>query len=156
VIKFWLFVHLFGLVMLAAGVGVANLSGIMMGKTESPSLLAMWSKINYKAEHVATLPGALLLLVGGTILVDKIGYEYSALWISAAYVLWVIAVGLGAGVLGRHAHKIHRIASREAASGAEVSIEAVALARSPIGPVVGNLLNLIILAFLYLMIAKPT
>jgi uncharacterized membrane protein len=156
VTKFWLFVHLVGLVMLAAGVGVANLSGIMMGKTDSPGMLAMWSKVNYKVEHIATLPGALLLIVAGTILVDDLGYDYSALWISAAYVLWVIAVGLGAGVLGRHAHKIHRIASREAASGAEVSIEAVALARSPIGPVVGNLLNLIILVFLYLMIAKPS
>jgi uncharacterized membrane protein len=155
VIKFWLFVHLFGLVVLAAGVGVANLSGIMMSRTDSPSLIAMWSKINLRAEHVATLPGALLLLVGGTALVHEIGYDFGATWISAAYALWVVAVALGAGVLGRHAHKIHAIASSEVAAGAEVSTDAARLARSPVGPVVGNLLNLIVLVFLYLMIAKP-
>jgi len=30
------------------------------------------------------------------------------------------------------------------------------LARSPVGPVVGNLLNVIVLVFLYLMIVKPS
>ncbi|MDX6550865.1 MAG: hypothetical protein QOJ31_1549, partial [Gaiellales bacterium] len=77
-------------------------------------------------------------------------------WIVSAYVLWVIAVFLGGGVLGRHAHRIHRLARDEVAAGVEVSTTAAKLARSPLGPVVGNLLNLIILAFLYLMIVKPS
>jgi uncharacterized membrane protein len=154
--NFWLFLHLTGLVLLAAGVGVANLSGIMMSKADSPVMIAMWSKLNFRAEHVAILPGALLLIVAGTVLVHKDGYDYSATWVVSAYVLWVIAVLLGAGVLGRRAHQIHRVASEEAASGAEVSTRAAAIARSPVGPIVGNVLNLIVLVFLYLMIVKPS
>jgi uncharacterized membrane protein len=155
-INFWLFVHLTGLVLLAAGVGVANLSGFMMSKTDSPQLLAMWSKLNFRAEHVAILPGALLLIVAGSILVDREGFDYSATWVVSAYVLWVISVVLGGVVLGRHTHRIHRAASEEVKQGLTVSTEAVKLARSPVGPVVGNLLNLIVLVFLYLMIVKPS
>jgi uncharacterized membrane protein len=155
-INFWLFVHLTGLVLLAAGVGVANLSGFMMSKTDSPQLLAMWSKLNFRAEHVAILPGALLLIVAGSILVDREGFDYSATWVVSAYVLWVISVLLGGVVLGRHTHRIHRAASEEVKQGLTVSTEAMKLARSPVGPVVGNLLNLIVLVFLYLMIVKPS
>jgi uncharacterized membrane protein len=156
VIHFWLFLHLTGLVLLAAGVGIANLSGIMMSKTESPQLLAMWSKVNFRSEYIATLPGALLLIVAGTVLVHKEGIDYGATWIVSAYVLWVIAVLLGGGVLGRHAHRIHHLATREVEQGVTVSDAAMKLARSPVGPVVGNVLNLILLTFLYLMIVKPS
>jgi uncharacterized membrane protein len=143
-------------VLLSAGVGVANVSGIMMGKTDSPTMLAMWSKLNFRAEHFATLPGALLLIVAGTVLVDKEGIDFGATWVVSAYVLWVVAVFLGAGVLGRHAHRIHHAAIKEVEAGAQISTEAMALARSPVGPIVGNLLNVIVLLFLYLMIVKPS
>jgi len=69
VTNFWLFVHLIGLVILAAGVGTANLSGILLSKAESPAMLAMWSGINIRAERLMILPGALVLIVAGTILV---------------------------------------------------------------------------------------
>ena len=154
-IRFWLFIHFVGLLFLAAGVGIANLSGIMMGKSSTPSMLAMWSKLNHRIEYIATLPGALILLVAGTILVHKEGYAYSTHWIVSAYILWLIAVFLGAVVLGRHAQRIHVLAEAEVAAGDEVSTQAAALARSPRGPVVGNLLNVIVLLFLYLMIYKP-
>jgi uncharacterized membrane protein len=154
-IRFWLFVHFVGLLLLAGGVGIANLSGIMMGKSSTPSMLAMWSKLNHTIEYIATLPGALILLVAGTLLVHKEGYAYSTTWILSAYVLWLIAVFLGAAVLGRHARRIHTLAEAEVAAGDELSTQAAALARSPLGPVVGNLLNVIVLLFLYLMIFKP-
>jgi len=48
VTNFWLFVHLIGRAILAAGVGTANLSGILLAKTESPAMLAMWSGINIR------------------------------------------------------------------------------------------------------------
>jgi uncharacterized membrane protein len=155
-IRFWLFTHFVGLVLLAAGVGIANLSGIMMGKSSTPTMLAMWSRLNHRIEHIATLPGALILLVAGTILVHKEGYAYSTTWIVSAYVLWLVAVFLGAVVLGRHARRIHALAEAEVAAGDQVSTQAAALARSPLGPVVGNLLNVIVLLFLYLMIFKPS
>lgn len=153
--NFWLFVHLTGLVILAAGVGTANLSGILLSKAESPTMLAMWSGINIRAERLMILPGALVLLVAGTILVHEEGRSYGAFWITAAYVLWVVAVFLGAVVLGRHAHQIHHLATEEQAAGAETSTTALALARSPKGPAVGMSLNVIVIVFLALMVFKP-
>jgi uncharacterized membrane protein len=153
--NFWLFIHFVGLVLLAAGVGAANLSGIQLGKTDSPRMLAMWSGINIRAERFLILPGALVLIVAGTILVHEEGRSYGAAWISAAYVLWVVAVFLGGVVLGRHAHRINHLAGEEVAAGAETSTTAMALARSPKGPAVGMTLNVIILVFIGLMVFKP-
>lgn len=154
--EFWLIAHFVGLTLLAAGVGVTNLSGIMAAKTTDPRMIVMWSRLNFKGEHIAILPGALLLLIAGTALVHEVGYDFGALWISAAYALWLVAVFLGAGVLGRHAKRMRRAAEAEIEQGVEVSVEAARIARSPIGPIFGNVLNLILLVFLYLMVAKPT
>ena len=151
----WLVVHFAGLVLLAAGIGVANVSGIQLGKTDSPRLLVMWSGLNIGAERVLILPGALVLLVAGTALVHEEGRSFGAAWIAGAYVLWVVAVFLGAGVLGRHAHEINRLAQDEVASGAETSTASAALARSAKGPAVGMTLNVIVIAFLVLMVFKP-
>ena len=153
--SFWLFVHLIGLVLLAAGVGIANLSGIMMSKAEAPGMIAMWSKLNLRAEHMATLPGALILLIAGSVLVHRDGYDYTATWVVSAYALWGVAVFLGAVVLGRHARRIHQLATDEVAAGVEVSTTAAKLARSPLGPVAGNLLNVIVVVFLFLMVVRP-
>jgi hypothetical protein len=155
VTNFWLFVHLTGLVILAAGIGTANLSGILLSKTDSPAMLAMWSGINIRAERMLILPGALVLLVAGTILVHEEGRSYGAFWITAAYILWVVAVFLGAVVLGRHAHQIHHLATQEQAAGVETSTTAAALARSSKGPAVGMSLNVIVVVFLALMVFKP-
>ena len=153
--NFWLFVHLTGLVLLAGGVGAANLSGVMMSKADSPRLLVMWSGINMGAERMFILPGALVLIVAGTALVHEEGRSYGAPWIAAAYVLWVVAVFLGGVVLGRHAHAINHLASEEAAAGTETSTAAAALARSPKGPAVGMTLNVIVFVFIALMVFKP-
>jgi len=153
--NFWLFIHLTGLVILAAGVGTANLSGILLSKADSPKMLAMWSDINIRAERMLILPGALVLLIAGTILVHEEGRSYGAFWITAAYILWVVAVFLGAVVLGRHAHQIHHLAIEEEAAGVETSITARALAQSPKGPAVGMTLNVIVVVFLALMVFKP-
>ena len=134
-INFWLFVHLTGLVLLAAGVGVANLSGIMMSKTDSPNCSRCGASSTSRRAR-GDLPGALLLIVAGSILVDTEGFDYSATWVVSAYVLWVISVVLGGVVLGRHTHRIDHAASEEVKQGLTVSTEAVKLARSPFGPVV--------------------
>jgi uncharacterized membrane protein len=153
--NFYFVAHMFGLVLLSAGIGIANLSGIRTGMAKKSSEIAMWSGINHKTEHVATLPGALILLVTGVLMVDDRGFDFGAFWISAAFALWVLAVILGAGVLGRHSKKVHRAASEAAAAGREDDEAVVQLSTGPLGPIVGNLLNLIMIAFLYLMVYKP-
>lgn len=153
--NFLFFAHMFGLVLLAAGVGIANYSGIMTGSSKRSSDIALWSGVNHRIEFIATLPGALILLITGTLMVDDRGFSYSDGWVSAAYALWIAAVVLGAGVLGRHSKQVHRSATEAVAAGREDDEELIRLSSGPLGPVVGNALNLIILAFLYVMVYKP-
>jgi uncharacterized membrane protein len=155
VTNFLFFLHMLGLVILAAGIGLANFSGIKTGSSKRSSDIALWSGVNHRSEHIATLPGALLLLISGTLMVDDRGYDFGAAWISAAYALWLLAVVLGAGVLGRHSKKVHRAANDAVAAGRETDEELIKLSSGPLGPIVGNLLNLIVLAFLWVMIYKP-
>jgi uncharacterized membrane protein len=153
--NFLFFAHMLGLVVLAAGVGIANYSGIMTGKSQRSSDIALWSGVNHRSEYVATLPGALILLVTGTLMVDDRGFGFGDTWVSAAYALWILAVVLGAGVLGRHSRKVHRAAKEAVAAGRETDEALIKLSSGPLGPVVGNLLNLVVLAFLYVMVYKP-
>lgn len=153
--NFLFIAHMFGLVMLAAGVGMANYSGIMTGKSKRSSDIALWSGVNHRIEYIATLPGALILLISGTLMVDDRGFSFSDGWVSAAFTLWLLAVVLGTGVLGRHSKKVHRAASEAAAAGREDDEELIRLSSGPLGPIVGNLLNIIVLAFLYVMVYKP-
>ncbi|MCW2928702.1 MAG: putative integral rane protein [Thermoleophilia bacterium] len=151
----YFFAHMVGLVLLAAGIGVANYSGIMVGVAKRSSEIALWSRVNYRIEHIATLPGALVLLVSGILMVEDRGYSFGDAWITAAFGLWVLAVVIGAGVLGRHAKKVHRAATEAVAAGREDDPEVIRLSSGPLGPILGNLLNLIVVAFLYVMIYKP-
>ncbi|MCW2921051.1 MAG: hypothetical protein JWL76_925 [Thermoleophilia bacterium] len=153
--NFLFFAHMFGLAMLAAGVGVANYSGIMAGTSKRSSDIALWSGVNHRIEFIATLPGALVLLISGTLMVDDRGFSYDMGWVTAAYVLWVAAVVLGAGVLGRHSKRVHRSATEAVAAGRETDEALIRLSSGKLGPIVGNLLNLIIIAFLYVMVYKP-
>lgn len=153
--NFLFLAHMFGLVMLAAGVGVANYSGIMTGTSKRSSDIALWSGVNHRIEFIATLPGALILLVSGTLMVDDRGFAFDMGWVTAAYVLWVAAVVLGAGVLGRHSKRVHRAATEAVAAGRESDEALIELSSGKLGPIVGNLLNLIIIAFLYVMVYKP-
>ncbi|MCW2974596.1 MAG: hypothetical protein JWN72_2869 [Thermoleophilia bacterium] len=153
--NFAFFAHMFGLVMLAAGVGVANYSGIMIGRSATASSVALWSQVNHRIEYMATLPGALILLLSGTYMVDDRGFGFGDVWVGAAYALWLLAVVVGAGVLGANARGLHRAATAAVAAGHEDDADVLARSNSPIGPVLGNVLNVIVVAFLYLMVYKP-
>ncbi len=69
--------------------------------------------------------------------------------------LWFVATGLGTGVLGPFLRRIHERAAQLEADGVESSAELQAMASAPRGAITGNVLHLIILAFLYLMVFKP-
>ena len=52
---------------------------------------------------------AVLLLVFGILLVGEAGYEHSQLWVSLAYVVWLISLVLGAGVYPAMVKKVHEV-----------------------------------------------
>lgn len=151
-----LFLHILGALLIAAGAGVGGATGIAMTRTDSVRAIGLLARVARRAERIVIVPGALLTIVFGTWLVAKYDFhDFDEAWISGAYVLWVVAMGLGTGVLGPFLRRIDERAAQLEAEGVETSAELRAMASAPRGMITGNALHLVILALLYLMVFKP-
>lgn len=150
-----LILHILGAFLIVAGAGTSTVLGIAGGRTISTRQLGMAASLQLAAERFVIVPGALLAIVFGSWLVGEGGHDFGAAWVSASYVLWVIALGLGTGVLVPHARRVRDAAARLVAEGVEESDALRAEFDTPRARGVGMLLNVIILVFLYLMVARP-
>jgi uncharacterized membrane protein len=153
--------HFLGVVLIAGGAGVGIATGIAMPRTDSVRTIASMSKLAVRAEHFATTPGALLTLITGTwFIADDSGevfqqFDLDETWLWLSYVLWVVAVLLGEGVLARFYQGLQRRAETLQAQGIETSEELRIAASSRTGPVTGAVLTLLLLVFIYLMVFQP-
>ena len=143
-------------IVLAGGAGVGMASGIVMSRTDDVRTIGALSRVAERVEHFVTSPGALVTLVTGTwLLVDFDFFDVGQTWLWLAYVLWVVAVALGEGVLAPHNKRLHLEAEALARAGIERSAELQRAAASPRGTVTGLVLTLLLLVFVYLMVVKP-
>jgi uncharacterized membrane protein len=150
-----LFLHLVSVGLLIAGAGISTATGIAMGKTGNTTIVGALARLGSSVEYFVTVPGAVGAIVFGTWLVDEAGYDFGETWISAAYVIWIIAIGIGTGVLGRHAKQVARMAAELRLNGVDESEELRAEAGKPIISILGMLEVVFIVLFLWLMTAKP-
>ena len=151
-----LFLHILGAFLLVAGASVSTAAAIAATRTTSVRAIGLLTRVALRAELLTIIPGALLAIVFGSWLVQHLdAYDFDEAWISGAYVLWVVALGLGTGVLSPFTRRVGRRADQLEAEGTETSEELRALASAPRGAITGTVLNVIILAFLYLMVFKP-
>ncbi len=153
--KTWLFLHILGVFMIVGGAGVATALGVKMSKSRRTQTIADMSGLSIVAERYVITPGAVLALVAGTFLVHKTGRDFGEFWIVAAYVLWVVAITIGWAVLGRHSSRLHRHANELLAKGVEEDDALTKEAAAPVGPVFGAVQNVILIAFIYLMVVRP-
>ena len=150
-----LFLHLVAVALLIAGFAVSTATGIGMSRTSDTKLIGTLARVSSTAEYVVTIPGAIGAIVFGTWLVDEAGFDFGEAWIVAAYVMWGIAVTMGAGVLGPHGRGVARRAAVLVADGVHESEELRAEAGKPAIAALGMLEVAFIVAFLWLMVAKP-
>jgi uncharacterized membrane protein len=153
--KTWLFLHILGVFLIVGGAGVATALGIKMSKSRSTRTIAEMSSLSIAAERYVITPGAVLALVAGTFLVHKAGHEFSEFWVVAAYILWIAAITIGWAVLGRHSSRLNRHANELLAKGVEEDDALAKEAAAPVGPVFGAVQNVILIAFIYLMVVRP-
>jgi uncharacterized membrane protein len=153
--KTLLFLHILGVFLIVGGAGVATALGIKMSKSRRAQTIADMASLSIAAERYVITPGAILALVAGTFLVHRSGHQFNEFWIIAAYVLWVTAITIGWAILGRHSARLHRRATELLASGVQEDDELQKEAAAPVGPVFGAVQNVILLAFIYLMVVKP-
>lgn len=150
-----LFLHLLSAGLLIAGEGVAMATGIGMSRTSDTKTLGMLAGLTVKAERFALIPGAIGAIVFGSWLVDEAGYDFGDAWLVVAYVLWAIAFVVGAFVLGPHGRKVAQHAAALVEDGVTESEELQAEATRPVMTMLGMLNATIIVAFLFVMAAKP-
>ena len=153
--KTWLFLHILGVFLIVGGASVATALGIKMSKSRSARTIAEMSSLSIAAERYVITPGAILALVAGTFLVHKSGHQFDEFWIIAAYVLWIVALTIGWVILGRHSSRLNSHANELLAKGVEEDDALAKEAAAPVGPVFGALQNVILIAFIYLMVVRP-
>ena len=153
--KTLLFLHLLGVFLIVGGAGVATALGIKMSKSRSPRTIADMASLSIVAERYVITPGAILALVAGTFLVHRSGHQFDEFWVIAAYILWVVAITIGWAILGRHSARLNRHANELLAKGVDEDDELAKEAAAPVGPVFGAAQNVILIAFIYLMVVRP-
>jgi len=149
-----LFLHIVSVLLLVAGAGISTVLGIASTKTSNTKLLTGFCGLSAKGEYFVTVPGALGAIIFGTWLAEDGNWEYTG-WLVAAYILFAIALGIGSGVLGRHARRVAGKARELVDQGVTESEELQREAASPVVSTLGMVEIAILIAFVYLMVAKP-
>ena len=139
---------------LVGGAATSTALGIASTKTSSTKVLGAFAGLSAKVEHFVTIPGALGTIIFGTWLVRDGNWAIKG-WLIAAYVLFVVALGIGGGVLGRHSQQVARKAGELIGQGVTESEELQREAAAPRIQVLGMIEIVIIISFIYLMIGKP-
>jgi TRAP-type C4-dicarboxylate transport system permease large subunit len=150
----YLFLHIFGAFMIAAGGTMGEVMVAALRRTRNPrmalALLGAASRI-----PMMTIPGSILAIVFGSLLVLQGGYSFGEMWINVAYVGWLAAVGLSLAVIGPRLRGLAEVASRENAAGREDSAEFAQAAADPMLRMMIHVESGLLVLFLYLMVFKP-
>lgn len=150
-----LILHILGAFLMVGAAGVSTAAGVMAGRTASPRGMMLLLDLSYRAERFGTLPGALLSIVFGSWLVTEEDFSFGDPWVSAAYTLWLIVLAVDFAYLMPFNRKVRARAAELAGQGMESSEELRAMAAAPAAAVVGVLLDLSFIVFLYLMVVRP-
>ncbi|RLT28251.1 MAG: DUF2269 family protein [Chloroflexi bacterium] len=150
----YLFLHILGAFMIVGGSTLGEgLTAGMKRSTNAHTLLALSSVAS--RIPMMTVPGALLAIIFGTLMIPLYGFSHSAIWINISYTLWIISAVLSVAVLGPAMRNMHALAQRDAAAGTEASAELLAAVKSPRFGMTVHTLSLLVLIFLVLMVFKP-
>ncbi len=94
-------------------------------------------------------------MFGTWLVADYPLYSFDEAWISAAYVIWILALAIGTGFLTPHAAKIRDRARALVADGVEESEELRQEAAAPLPQWAGVLLDVLIVVAIFLMVVRP-
>ncbi len=151
--EWFLFGHILGAFLLLAAAGLTTGAAIAAGRSRHAPTVAALLDLQLWSERVVTSAGALLVFIFGTLLVDESGHEFSEAWISAAYALLIVGLALDHAVYLRWVRRAREAARRAGDGPVPEELRRTLSERAP--ALVGALLDVSWLVFLWLMIAKP-
>lgn len=149
-----LVLHILGVIVMAFGTGVGFLSTLAAGSSPDLRTIAGTARLETIGGRVTSF-AAIVVLAMGIWLVIETTHEFSEAWLSASFALFIVAMGLGGGVMARHARRVGQSAEAALARGEVTNAEVQAEFTAPMARVVGAVLLLIYVVFIYLMVAKP-
>jgi uncharacterized membrane protein len=146
--------HILGVVIMGFGSGTAMLASLSAGSRPDVSAILTASRLELLGGRVTSYAAVVVALLG-TWLVIEGDFDFAAAWISAAYALWFVLMGIGGGVLARHSRNVMAAALEAQQRGEQTSDALIAQFRSPVANIGGVVLGLLYVVFIYLMVVKP-
>ncbi len=150
-----LIVHILGAFLMVAAAGITTAAAVMSGRSNDLKQIIAWLDLQRVSELFVTTPGAVIAIVFGSWLVSEAGFEFSEAWLSAAYLLWLVAMGLDHGWFLPFNRKVRRRAAELVAAGSTDASEVKAMLAAPLAAVIGIGLDLSLIVFLFLMVVRP-
>jgi uncharacterized membrane protein len=148
-----LFGHLAGAFLFVSGAVTAATLRLAAMRRERPSEVALLMRAVRPAVPLIGL-GLVLVLVFGLALVDRLGYDLGATWLTLTFALlaWAVIVG---GVTGRQDRHTRELAERLARDANEPSAELVRRLRDPVNLALNASLLVATVGIVALMTWKP-
>ena len=94
------FVHVLAALSLVAGSIGALATSLSARRTSSSATILAFMKLHHGFSTTLVLPGSSVALLSGLYLTHTAGFSWTSLWIAGALFTWVLALLLGAIVLG--------------------------------------------------------
>ena len=148
-----LFLHLAGAFLFVSGAVAAAALRIAAMRRERPSEVALLMRAVRPAVPLIVL-GLVLVLVFGFWLVDRLGYDLGATWLTLTFVLlaWAVVVG---GLTGRQDRHTRELAERLARDGDRPSAELSKRLRDPVNLTLNASLLVATVGIVALMVWRP-
>lgn len=147
--------HILGVVVMAFGSGTAILASLSAGSRPTVADVLKASQLELLGGRVTAFAAVVVAALGIWLVIEVEAYDFSQAWISAAFLLWFIAMGIGGGILARHSRRTIAVAQEAQQRGETTSDAVIAQFRAPVANIGGTVMGLLYVVFIYLMVAKP-
>jgi uncharacterized membrane protein len=110
---FLLTIHILAaLIWVGGGISMHILGRRVLKRGDAEEIYKFSAEVNVIGLRIYA-PTSLILLVAGILLVNEAGYEFSQLWISLAFVGWIISFIVGVGYYGPQDKKLQALVAAD-------------------------------------------
>ena len=146
-------IHIFGVAMLAAGIGIETVVGPLMQKASSVQEVRAYTRAGKVAENFLNIPAFVLIVVFGYLTADKLNVDLDVTWLLIGQIVAYAAFAVAFGYLRGAMLKANKAA--EAAPDGPLSDELRAMVNDPKPAALGGALLLAFVFLIYVMTVKP-
>lgn len=149
-----LILHIVSALIAAAGLGAAIIGMLAAGRTPDVATVARTARVQTLGGRAAAWSMVAAAVFGTWLVIETDWIAFGDAWIGAAYALWIVAMGVGGGIVDRHARRLRELAAA-IERGERTSAEVQAAWEAPLARVGNIALVVALVLFVYLMVAKP-